>query len=62
MRAVNIHPRPFRHSLETRSSFPREDARHPDNRELRAMWWRLRRDGYRLPAERNVIVIQGIRP
>ena len=45
----------------TAASFPREDARHPDNRELRRMWWRLRRDGHRLPAERNVIVIPGVR-
>ena len=54
-------PRPIRFDINTFDSFPREDLNHPDNRELRKMWWRLRRRGHRLPAERNVIVIQGIR-
>ena len=50
----------MKHALPNFGLFPREDARHPDNMELRRIWWRCRRDGHQLPAERNVIVIRGV--
>lgn len=55
MTIAQRRPRPYFENL------PQFDPLHPDNITLRESWWRHRRDGVRLPAERNVILIRGIR-
>jgi hypothetical protein len=38
------------------------DVRPDEIPELRAMWWRQAALGHRLPAERDIIVLEGERP